>query len=104
MAIAGASVLARSRPAQERGRVLAIDEQRHLREERRLARDQVSWESIRRSNTYTPQFWYAGGPTRPKLQDIAIRALRDFGVTTYAEPERNAPPGDLTRTRASCPA
>jgi hypothetical protein len=57
---------------------------------------QVSWESIRWSNTYTPQFWYAGGPTRPKLQDIAIKAFRDFGVTTYAEPERSAPPGDLT--------
>ena len=57
---------------------------------------QVSWESLRRSNAYTPQFWYAGGPTRPKLQEIAVRAFRDFGVTTYAEPERNAPPGDLT--------
>ncbi len=57
---------------------------------------QVSWESIRWSNTYTPQFWYAGGPTRPKLQEIAVAAFRDFGVTTYAEPERNAPPGDLT--------
>jgi hypothetical protein len=34
---------------------------------------QVSWESIRWSNTYTPQFWYAGGPTRPRLQDIATR-------------------------------
>ena len=57
---------------------------------------QVSWESIRWSNTYTPQFWYAGGPTRAKLRDIAIKAFRDFGVTTYAEPERSAPPGDLT--------
>jgi hypothetical protein len=57
---------------------------------------QVSWHSIRWSNTYTPQFWYAGGPTRPKLQDIAVKAFGDFGVTTYAEPERNAPPGDLT--------
>ncbi len=56
---------------------------------------QVSWESIRWSNTYTPQFWYAGGPSRPKLQEIAMKAFRDFGVTTYLEPERNAPPGDL---------
>jgi Peptidase family M28 len=55
----------------------------------------LSWESLRLANTYTPQFWYAGGPSRPKLQDIAIKAFRDFGVTTYAEPERNPPPGDL---------
>ncbi len=64
---------------------------------------QVSWESIRRSNTYTPQFWYAGGASRPKLQEITIKALRDFGVTTYAEPERNAPPGDLTSYSAFVP-
>jgi hypothetical protein len=56
---------------------------------------QVSWHSIRWSNTYTPQFWYAGGPSRPKLQDIAIKAFREFGVTTYNEPERTPPPGDL---------
>ncbi len=29
---------------------------------------QVSWESIRWSNTYTPQFWYAGGSSRLKLR------------------------------------
>ncbi len=54
------------------------------------------WEAIRWSNTYTAQFWYAGGPTRPKLQDIAIHAFRAFGVPTYAAPERGAPPGDLS--------
>jgi hypothetical protein len=54
-------------------------------------------ERIRRSNTYTAQLWYAGGPTRPKLQDIAIRAFREFGVSTYAEPEQAPPPGDLGR-------
>ena len=27
-------------------------------------------ERIRRANTYTAQLWYAGGPTRPKLQDV----------------------------------
>jgi Peptidase family M28 len=54
-------------------------------------------ERIRHSNTYTAQMWYAGGPTRPKLQDLAIRAFRDFGVSTYAEPEQAPPPGDLGR-------
>ncbi|MBC8164694.1 MAG: M28 family peptidase [Bryobacteraceae bacterium] len=49
---------------------------------------------IRRVNTYTGQQWYAGGPSRPKLQDIAINAFKDFGVTTYAEPESGAPYGE----------
>ena len=53
------------------------------------------WEDIRRSNTFTAQMWYAGGPSRPKLQDIAVRAFREFGVPTYAEPELAPPPGDL---------
>lgn len=53
------------------------------------------WEAIRRSNTYTAQMWYAGGPSRPKLQDIAVKAFREFGVSTYAEPELAPPPGDL---------
>lgn len=51
---------------------------------------------IRRANTYTAQIWYAGGPSRPKLQAIAVSAFRDFGVSTYAEPERTAPPTDLS--------
>ncbi|HJZ73539.1 MAG TPA: M28 family peptidase [Vicinamibacterales bacterium] len=54
-------------------------------------------ERIRRSNTYTAQLWYAGGPTRPKLQDLAIAAFREFGVSIYAEPEQAPPPGDLGR-------
>jgi len=54
------------------------------------------WNDIRQANTFTAQFWYAGGPERPTLQDIAIRALRSFGVPTYAAPERGAPPGDLS--------
>jgi hypothetical protein len=52
------------------------------------------WDAIRWANTYTAQYWYAGGPSRPKLQEIAIKAFRDFGVSTYAAPERGAPPGD----------
>jgi hypothetical protein len=54
-------------------------------------------ERIRRANTYTAQLWYAGGPSRPKLQDLAVRAFREFGVPTYAEPEQAPPPGDLGR-------
>lgn len=53
--------------------------------------------AIRWGNTYTAQEWYAGGPNRPKLQDIAIKAFREFGVPTYAEPERQPPAGDLGR-------
>lgn len=53
------------------------------------------WNAIRWSNTYTAQFWYAGGPSRPKLQDAAIRAFREFGVPTYAAPEQGAPRGDI---------
>lgn len=31
---------------------------------------------------------------RPKLQDIAAQAFRDFGVSTYAEPESATPNGE----------
>ena len=54
-------------------------------------------EKIRRANTYTAQLWYAGGPRRPKLQDLAIRAFHEFGVPIYDEPEQAPPPGDLGR-------
>ncbi len=53
------------------------------------------WEDIRKANTYTAQMWYAGGPTHPKLQDLAVKAFREFGVTTYAAPEKAPPLGDL---------
>ncbi len=49
------------------------------------------------SNTYTGQQWYAGGPSRPELQEIAVRAFREFGVSTYLEPNASAPAGDLSR-------
>ena len=49
---------------------------------------------IRRANTSTGQQWYAGGPSRPALQDIAVKAFKGFGVATYAEPERGAPNGE----------
>lgn len=54
------------------------------------------WNAIRRANTATAQFWYAGGPSRPKLQEMAVNAFRAFGVPVYAAPERGAPPGDLS--------
>jgi hypothetical protein len=44
------------------------------------------WNAIRPANTFSAQFWYAGGPSRPALQEIAIRAFRAFGVTTYGLP------------------
>ncbi len=52
---------------------------------------------IRKANTQTGLLWYAGGPRRPKLQELAVKAFRDFGVVTYAEPERAAPGGEMSR-------
>ena len=54
-------------------------------------------EEIRKANVNTAMAWYAGGPARPKLQDIAISAFREFGVATYAAPETKAPPSDLSQ-------
>jgi hypothetical protein len=54
-------------------------------------------EAIRNANMHTGLLWYAGGPQRPKLQDIAVKAFREFGVVTYAEPERAAPGGEMSR-------
>jgi len=53
-------------------------------------------EEIREANTYTGMPWYAGGPRRPKLEDIAVKAFREFGVATYATLETAAPPGEIT--------
>ena len=54
-------------------------------------------EDIRPANMYTGMLWYAGGPQRPKLQDIAVKAFRAAGVVTYASPERAAPGGEMSR-------
>ena len=54
-------------------------------------------EDIRKANMYTGMLWYAGGPSRPKLQDIAVKAFRAAGVVTYATPERAAPGGEMSR-------
>jgi hypothetical protein len=44
-----------------------------------------------------PQQWYAGGPSRPELQRIAVDAFREFGVTTQIDPLPRPPAGDLGR-------
>ena len=49
------------------------------------------------SNTYTAQQWYAGGPSRPELQAIAVKAFREFGVPLLREPNVRPPLGDLGR-------
>lgn len=53
-------------------------------------------EAIREANTSTGMLWYAGGPRRPQLQDIAVKAFREFGVATYATPELAAPGGEMS--------
>jgi hypothetical protein len=53
-------------------------------------------EDIREANHATGMLWYAGGPRREKLQDIAVKAFREFGVVTYAAPERAAPGGEMS--------
>jgi hypothetical protein len=60
-------------------------------------------EDIRIANMYTGMLWYAGGPSRPKLQDIAVKAFHDAGVVTYAAPERAAPGGEMSRLWPSVP-
>ena len=54
-------------------------------------------EDIRMANTSTAMLWYAGGPSRPRLQAIAVKAFHDFGVATYANPEQAAPGGEMSR-------
>jgi peptidase M28-like protein len=49
------------------------------------------------SNTYIAQQWYAGGPSRPELQAIAVKAFREFGVPIFREPNKRPPLGDLGR-------
>jgi hypothetical protein len=59
---------------------------------RYMSGDRIIW-----SNTYTGQQWYAGGPRRPRLQAIAVAAFREFGVSTYLDPNPQPPAGDLGR-------
>jgi hypothetical protein len=53
-------------------------------------------EDVRFANRSTGMLWYAGGPRRPKLQDIVTKAFAEFGVTTYATPELAAPGGEMS--------
>jgi len=47
------------------------------------------------SNTYMPQQWYAGGPSRRTLETIAVNAFREFGASIYLDPNPRPPAGDL---------
>jgi hypothetical protein len=47
------------------------------------------------SNTYMPQQWYAGGPSRRTLETIAVNAFREFGASMYLDPNPRPPAGDL---------
>jgi len=46
-------------------------------------------------NTYLPQQWYAGGPSRRKLETIAVNAFHLFGASMYLDPSPRPPAGDL---------
>lgn len=54
------------------------------------ANDTIAW-----SNTHMPQQWYAGGPSRRKLETIAMNAFREFGASMYLDPNPRPPAGDL---------
>ncbi len=47
-------------------------------------------------NTYMPQQWYAGGPSRPELQKIATNAFKQFGVTMDLYPNPTPPASDMS--------
>jgi hypothetical protein len=47
------------------------------------------------SNTFMPQQWYAGGPSRRTLEAIAVDAFRSFGASMYLDPNPRPPAGDL---------
>ena len=56
---------------------------------------QSSDNAILWSNTYMPQQWYAGGPSRRRLETIAVNAFREFGASMYLDPNPRPPAGDL---------
>jgi hypothetical protein len=47
-------------------------------------------------NTYMPQQWYAGGPSRPELQKIATAAFKQFGATMDLFPNPTPPASDMS--------
>lgn len=56
----------------------------------RYGADNITW-----ANTQMPQMWYAGGPSRRKLETITVNALRQFGAAIYLDPNPQPPAGDL---------
>jgi hypothetical protein len=63
----------------------------------RYMRGDIVEEELIWTNSYTGQQWYAGGPSRPELERIALDAFREFGVTVYPDPNPRPPAGDLGR-------
>jgi hypothetical protein len=57
----------------------------------------ISGDSLRWSNMYMAQQWYAGGSSRPELTTIAVKAFKTFGVPLLTEPNPRPPAGDLGR-------
>lgn len=51
--------------------------------------DEIAW-----ANTHMPLEWYAGGPNRPELQNIAWKAFKQFGVPVELDPNPVPPAGD----------
>jgi len=47
-------------------------------------------------NTYMPQQWYAGGPSRPELQKVAMAAFKQFGATMDLYPNPTPPASDMS--------
>jgi Zn-dependent M28 family amino/carboxypeptidase len=58
-------------------------------------RDHTAGAAVRLTDSQFPEEWYAGGPSRPKLQKIVKSALRDFGVPMWDQESPSPPAGDL---------
>ncbi len=54
-----------------------------------------------RTEEIIPMWWYAGGPTRPQLNKIALDAFHAFGVPLWVEQRK--PSGDITPFMAYVP-
>ena len=47
-------------------------------------------------DTYMPLQWYAGGPSRPELEKIAVSAFKQFGATIDLYPSPTPPASDMS--------
>jgi hypothetical protein len=47
------------------------------------------------ANVPAPAAWYAGGPSRPRLEKIVADAFQEFGVPAWRQPSDKPPAGDL---------